>query len=38
VAQLRDSTDVDLELVEEILEVVSRHRSHRLGRYGRRPR
>ena len=25
-------------LVEEILEVVSRHRSHRLGRYGRRPR
>jgi GAF domain-containing protein len=38
VARLRDSTDVDLELVEEILEVVSRHRSHRLGRYGRRPR
>ena len=38
VAQLRDTHDVDLELVEEILEVVSRHRSHRLGRYGRRPR
>jgi GAF domain-containing protein len=38
VAQLRDTNDVDLELVEEILEVVSRHRSHRLGRYGRRPR
>jgi len=38
VAQLRDTSDVDLELVEEILEVVSRHRSHRLGRYGRRPR
>lgn len=38
VAQLRDTSDVDLELVEEILEVVSRHRSHRHGRYGRRPR
>ena len=38
VARLRDTHDVDLELVEEILEVVSRHRSHRLGRYGRRPR
>jgi GAF domain-containing protein len=38
VAQLRDTTDVDLELVEEILAVVSRHRSRRLGRYGRRPR
>jgi GAF domain-containing protein len=38
VARLRDTNDVDLELVEEILEVVSRHRSHRLGRYGRRPR
>lgn len=38
VAQLRDTRDVDLELVEEILAVVSRHRSHRLGRYGRRPR
>lgn len=38
VAQLRDTHDVDLELVEEILEVVSRHRSHRLGRYGRRAR
>ena len=38
VARLRDTNDVDVELVEEILEVVSRHRSHRLGRYGRRPR
>ena len=38
IAQVRVSTDVDLELVEEILEVVSRHRQHRLGRYGRRPR
>jgi GAF domain-containing protein len=32
VAQLRGSSDADLELVEEILEVVSRHRSHRHGR------
>ena len=38
VAQLRTTSDADLELVEEILEVVSRHRSHRQGRYGRRPR
>ena len=32
VAQLRDSSEVDLELVEEILEAVGRHRSHRHGR------
>lgn len=32
VAQLRESSDADLELVEEMLEVVSRHRSHRHGR------
>jgi GAF domain-containing protein len=38
VAQLRDMTDGDLELVEEILEAVSRHRARRHGRYGRRPR
>lgn len=38
IAQLRDSSDSDLELVEEILEVVARHRAHRAGRYGRRPR
>lgn len=38
VAQLRDLTDADLELVEGILEVVSQHRAHRHGRYGRRPR
>jgi len=38
VAGLRGTSDADLELVEEILEVVSRHRAHRHGRYGRRPR
>jgi GAF domain-containing protein len=38
VAQLRDLSDTELELVEEILEAVSRHRAHRHGRYGRRPR
>ena len=38
VAQLRAMSDADLELVEEILEAVSRHRTHRHGRYGRRPR
>lgn len=38
VAQLRSTSEADLELVEEILEVVSRHRAHRHGRYGRRPR
>ena len=38
VAQLRTTSGADLELVEEILEVVSRHRAHRHGRYGRRPR
>jgi GAF domain-containing protein len=32
VAQLRRSSDADVELVEEILEVVARHRAHRLGR------
>lgn len=32
VAQLRGSSDSDLELVEEILEAVSRHRSHSRGR------
>ena len=38
VAQLRESSDADLELVEEILQAVGRHRAHRHGRYGRRPR
>jgi GAF domain-containing protein len=38
VAQLRESSDADLELVEEILQAVGRHRSHRHGRYGRRSR
>ena len=38
VAQLRGTSDTDLELVEEILEAVSRHRAHRHSRYGRRPR
>ncbi len=38
VALLRDSSDSDLELVEEILQAVSRHRAHRHGRYGRRSR
>jgi len=38
VARLRSTSDADLELVEEMLEVVARHRAHRHGRYGRRPR
>jgi GAF domain-containing protein len=38
VARLRETSDADLELVEEMLAVVARHRSHRQGRYGRRPR
>lgn len=32
VAQLRGSSDADLELIEEMLEVVARHRGHRQGR------
>ena len=38
VARLRGTSDADLELVEEMLEVVARHRAHRYGRYWRRPR
>jgi len=38
IAQLRETSDADLDLVEEILEVVSRHRKHRPARYGRRTR
>ena len=38
IAQLRGTSEADLELVEEILEVVARHRSHRHGRDRRRAR
>jgi signal transduction protein with GAF and PtsI domain len=38
VAQLRGTSDPELELVEEILGAVARHRAHRHGRYGRRSR
>jgi GAF domain-containing protein len=38
VAQLRGTSDSELELVEEILGAVARHRAHRHGRYGRRSR
>ena len=38
VAQLRGTSDSELELVEEILGAVARHRAHRHGRPGRRSR
>jgi GAF domain-containing protein len=38
VAQLRDTSDADLELIDEMLAVVARHRRQRTSRYGRRPR